>query len=152
MRTRKVDDFINRISNDLDLIDTQQNKDEILVEYKKDLNISKAITEVTKRKEQLRQLEEKRINQNLENEKKQIENNLQQLANANTQQVVHIEMNENHEIAKQSHEELEKVFNKEIEETQIKPKVYTITFKVTGTAPKLKELKEYLIREGYQYE
>lgn len=127
---RKVEEFIDKISSDLDLIDTQQNKDEILVEYKKDLNVSRAITEVAKRKEQMKQLEESRIAQNLEKEKQQFQNNLQQLANANTptSQSVYEEVTRNTE------------------------KIYTITFKVTGTAPKLKQLKEYLIREGYQYE
>lgn len=127
---RKVEEFINKISSDLDLINTQQSKDEILIEYKKDLNVSRAITEVAKRKEQLRQLEENKVTQNLENEKQQLQNNLQQLANANTL-----------------------VDHSNYEEVSIKTeKIYTITFKVTGTAPKLKQLKDYLIREGYQYE
>lgn len=127
---RKVEEFINKISSDLDLIDTQQSKDEILIEYKKDLNVSRAITEVAKRKEQLKQLEENRVTQNLENEKQQLQNNLQQLANANT-------------LVDQSNYE---------EVSRKTEKIYTITFKVTGTAPKLKQLKDYLIREGYQYE
>ena len=122
-----MEEFIDKISSDLDLIDTQQNKDEILVEYKKDLNVSRAITEVAKRKEQLKQLEESRIAQNLEKEKQQFQNNLQQLANANTP------------TSQSDYEEVTR-------------KIYTITFKVTGTAPKLKQLKDYLIREGYQYE
>ena len=127
---RKVEEFINKISSDLDLINTQQSKDEILIEYKKDLNVSRAITEVAKRKEQLKQLEENKVTQNLENEKQQLQNNLQQLANANTL-----------------------VDHSNYEEVSIKTeKIYTITFKVTGTAPKLKQLKDYLIREGYQYE
>lgn len=127
---RKVEEFINKVSSDLDLIDTQQSKDEILIEYKKDLNVSRAITEVTKRKEQLKQIEEKRVTQNLENEKQQLQNNLQQLTNANIS------------TSKSNYEEV----------TRSTEKIYTITFKVTGTAPKLKQLKEYLIREGYQYE
>lgn len=127
---RRVEEFIDRISNDLDLIDTQQNKDEILVEYKKDLNVSRAITEVAKRKEQLKQLEESRIAENLEKEKQQLQNNLQQLANANIST-----SKSNYEDGEISTE-----------------KIYSITFKVTGTAPKLKQLKDYLIREGYQYE
>ena len=127
---RRVEEFIDRISNDLDLIDTQQNKDEILVEYKKDLNVSRAITEVAKRKEQLKQLEESRIAENLEKEKQQLQNNLQQLANANIST-----SKSNYEDGEISTE-----------------KIYSITFKVTGTAPKLKQLKEYLIKEGYQYE
>lgn len=127
---KQVTVFVDKIKDDLDLIETQPNKEEIFVEYKKDLNVSRAIREVQQRKEQLRKIEEQKINQNLENEKKQITDNLQQLANAN--------------IPKTTPETAE----------MINPtgKIYTITFKVTGTAPRLKQLKDYLVREGYQYE
>ncbi len=41
--------FIDKIVDDLRLIETQEHKAEILVEYKNDLNVSKAITTVTNR-------------------------------------------------------------------------------------------------------
>lgn len=41
--------YIDRISDDLKLIDTQEHKEEILVEYKKSLNVSSAITTVCDR-------------------------------------------------------------------------------------------------------
>lgn len=41
--------FIDRICDDLNLIDTQEHKDEILYEYKQSLNVSNAITMVTYR-------------------------------------------------------------------------------------------------------
>lgn len=41
--------FIDRIADDLKLIDTQEHKEEILVEYKQSLNVSSAITSVTER-------------------------------------------------------------------------------------------------------
>lgn len=41
--------YIDRISDDLKLIDTQEYKEEILVEYKKSLNVSSAITTVCDR-------------------------------------------------------------------------------------------------------
>jgi len=47
----KCNEFIARISDDLKLIDTQNYKAEILVEYKKTLNASKAIKEIQDRKE-----------------------------------------------------------------------------------------------------
>lgn len=121
--------FIDKIADDLKLIETQEHKAEILVEYKQTLNVSNAITTVMNR---FKAVEEEKRKQE--------------------EQVVHIQMNENHEITKQSHEELEKAFNREMRETQINQKTYTITFKVTETAPRLKQLKDYLIREGYQYE
>ena len=127
---KQITAFIDQKVDDLNLIETQQNKEEILIEYREDLNVSRAIKEVMQRKEQLRQLEQEKMKQ----------------------QVVHIEMNENHEITKQSHEELENVFNKETKEVQTNQKVYTITFSITDTSVRLKQLKDYLIREGYQYE
>ena len=41
--------FIDRICDDLKLIDTQEHKEEILVEYKTTLNVSNAITSVSQR-------------------------------------------------------------------------------------------------------
>lgn len=47
----KCNEFITRIADDLKLIDTQNYKAEILVEYKKTLNASKAIKEIQDRKQ-----------------------------------------------------------------------------------------------------
>ncbi len=44
-----VSDLINRYVDDLALIETQENKSEILVEYKKSLNVSQAIRAVSER-------------------------------------------------------------------------------------------------------
>ncbi len=55
--------FIDKTVDDLNLIDTQEHKAEILVEYKQTLNVSQAITTVTNRfkaiKEEKRKQEEK---------------------------------------------------------------------------------------------
>ncbi len=47
----QVDEFVSRVKSDLALIDTQSHKAEILVEYKRSLNVSQAITTITSRKE-----------------------------------------------------------------------------------------------------
>lgn len=52
--------FVDRVSGDLALIDTQQYKDEILVEYKESLNVSKAITSVTTRHRLIEEEEKRR--------------------------------------------------------------------------------------------
>lgn len=52
--------FVDRVSDDLALIDTQQYKDEILVEYKESLNVSKAITSVTTRHRLIEEEEKRR--------------------------------------------------------------------------------------------
>lgn len=124
--------FIDKIVDDLNLIDTQEHKAEILVEYKQSLNVSQAITTVANRFKAIE--EEKR---------KQEE-----------QKVVHIQMNENHEITKQSYEELENVFNKPLEQPKEEKQedILTLRFTVKGTRTKLKALKEFLESGGYDYE
>lgn len=120
---KQITAFIDKIVDDLNLIETQEHKAEILVEYKQTLNVSNAITTVANR---FRAIEEEKTR---------------------------ITYNEQKEI-KQTNTEIEqqKAFDREMQDTQINQKTYTITFKVTGTAPRLKQLKDYLIREGFQYE
>lgn len=115
--------FIDKIADDLKLIDTQEHKTEILVEYKQTLNVSNSIMTVTNR---IKAIEKEKELQNLivEETRKPIE-------------TVSTEQQE---------------FNKQMQDTQINQKKYTITFTVTETSVRLKQLKDYLVREGYQYE
>lgn len=123
--------FIDKIRDDLQLIETQECKDEILVEYKQNLNVSRAIQEVANR------------HKLLEEEKRKQE-----------EKMVTIVSNENHEITKESYEQLEHVFNKPLEkpEEQKQEPILTLKFTVRGTRTKLKELKKFLEDGGYDYE
>lgn len=124
--------FIDEIIDDLKLIETQECKDEILVEYKQNLNVSRAIQEVANR------------HRLLEEERKRKE-----------QKIVHIEMNENHEISQKSHEELENVFNKPLEQPkeEKQEEFFTMSFKVKNeTKARLKLIKQFLEDGGYDYE
>lgn len=108
---KQIQSTIDKIVDDLKLIDIQENKTEVLVEYKRSLNVSEAITTVVARKKEI-----------------EIENQ------------------------KTDEQKITQKIGKVIPETPTNEKIFTITFKVTGTAIKLKQLKDYLIREGYQYE
>lgn len=123
--------FIDKIIDDLKLIETQEHKTEILVEYKQTLNVSQAITSVTNRFKAI------------EEEKKRQE-----------QKVVHIEMNGNYEITQKSYEQLENVFNKPLEQPKEEKtgEILTLKFTVKGTRTKLRELKQFLESGGYDYE
>lgn len=123
--------FIDKIVDDLNLIETQEHKAEILVEYKQTLNVSQAITTIANRFKAI------------EEEKKKQE-----------EKVVHIEMDQNHEISKRSYEELEDVFSKPLEQPkeEKQEEILTLKFTVKGTKAKLKALKEFLINGGYEYE
>lgn len=123
--------FIDEIIDDLKLIGTQECKDEILVEYKQNLNVSRAIQEVANR------------HKLLEEERKRQE-----------EKIVHIEMNENHEISQKSYEELGDVFNKPLEQPkeEKQEEILTLRFTVKSTRTKLRELKQFLENGGYDYE
>lgn len=131
---KQVKDFLDKINIDLATIALQKNKDEIIVEYKTNgYNLNEAIQKVIKRL------------QAIEEEKKKQEE----------EKTIHIEMNKNHEITKESYEQLENIFNKPLPTPEIEEKkeeILTLRFTVKGTRTKLKALKEFLISGGYEYE
>ena len=51
---QQVKDFIDKILNEIQIINAQEYRDEIMIEYKQTLNVSKAITDVLNRKEMLK--------------------------------------------------------------------------------------------------
>lgn len=118
--------FIDKIIDDLNLIETQEYKAEILVEYKQTLNVSQAITTVTNRFKAIE--EEKRKQDKITSKDEELINDFINRAR-----------------------ERDKVLQAQVEEKQ-EEKIFTITFTVTGTATKLKILKQYLLDGGYQYE
>ena len=123
--------FIDKIRDDLKLIETQECKEEILVEYKQSLNVSRAIQDVANR------------HKLLEEEKRKQE-----------ERKITITYNEEHELTRESNEKLEQIFNKPLEQPQVveQEEILTLTFKVRGTRSKLKELKSFLEEGGYDYE
>lgn len=56
----KVKSFVERTVSDIKLINTQEYVDEMMIEYKKDLNVSRAITEVNNRHVELEKVEKQR--------------------------------------------------------------------------------------------
>ena len=88
--------FIDKVLDDLKLIETQDCKEEVLVEYKQTLNISRAIQDVANR------------HKLLEEEKRKQE-----------ERKIAITYNEKHELTRESAEKLEQIFNKPLEQPQI---------------------------------
>lgn len=122
--------FIDKIVDDLNVINTQEHKDDILYEYKASLNVSAAITTVTNRYKAIEAAkareEERKAREQAEAE-----------AAAKVESVV------------------ESVVPPTVE--PIAPpveenKTYTLKFTVRGTMPRLKALKEFLKNGGYDYE
>ena len=135
--------FIDRIVDDLKLIDTQEHKTEILVEYKQSLNVSQAITSVTNRfkaieEEKKRQEELKR--KQLEEAQRRADESIRAQTEATRQALENF-------IPKTEETILQAPV---IEEKQ--EEILTLRFTVKGTRTKLRELKQFLENGGYDYE
>lgn len=119
--------FIDKIVDDLKLIETQEHKTEILVEYKQTLNVSQAITSVTNRFKAIEE-EKKKIEQEKELQKFVVDT------------------------AKESDKYSEQIIlNSPSVEEKIE-EILTLKFTVRGTRTKLRELKKFLESGGYDYE
>lgn len=122
--------FVDKIVDDLNLIDMQEYKDEILYEYKASLNVSNAITTVTNR---YKAIEEAKAREEERKAREQAEAE----AAAKVESVVEA-------VAPPTVEPIAPPVEEE--------KTYTLKFTVRGTMPQLKALKEFLNNGGYDYE
>lgn len=122
--------FVDRICDDLHLIDTQEYKDEILYEYKQSLNVSGAITTVLNR---YKAIEEAKAAEEERKAKEQAEKE----AAAKVEKVV---------------ETLTPPTAEPIAPPVEEEPVLTLKFTVRAKRSKLKELKEFLNNGGYDYE
>lgn len=122
--------FVDKIVDDLNLINTQEHKDEILYEYKQSLNVSNAITTVTNR---YKAIEEAKAREEERKAREQAEAE----AAAKVESVVE-------SAAPPTVEPIAPPVEEE--------KTYTLKFTVRGTMPQLKALKEFMNNGGYDYE
>ncbi len=150
----KIKLYLDKVSDDLDMIDTQEHKASILVEYKKSHNVSQAILTVNnrmkaieeeKKREQIRQ-------EKLEEQRKALEeiNNLiddEPTPPIQPPQIVQAPIRTS--VESTPFDPIE-----EISEAVTKPQVTLLTAKFTvhGTLEQLKELKKFMIERGIKYE
>ena len=133
--------FIDKIVDDLKLIETQEHKTEILVEYKQTLNVAQSITSVTNRFKAI------------EDEKKRQEELLKQKQMEEAQRLTEQSIKMQTEETKKA---LDNLIIPEILQAPVveenKEELLTLKFTVRGTRTKLKELKQFLENGGYDYE
>lgn len=118
----QVKSFVDKVADDLNLISSQEHKEEILLEYKKTLNVSSSISNVLNRYKELEELKKK------EEIKAQKEEQVQE----NIKKVEEV-------IAPPTR-------------IETKEEVLEICFKVRGSREKLKSLVSYLKEGEYEYE
>ena len=117
---------VDNVERDIETINTMEHNSEILVEYLKNKNLSLAIKEV--------------------NDRHVILNLVQK-----DYEIVQEEQKQEEKVV----EKVEEVLSAPVEEQttiddfEEQEELYEMTFKVKATLPRLKELKKYLIEEGY---
>lgn len=138
--------FIDKIVSELELIETQEHKTEILVEYKQNLNVSSAIMNVTNRfkaieQEKARQEELEKIKQ--EELQKETQKKIEELSKPSDEKMyIHVPRPVFAPIVEEPKQEKTKQAEEQL----------TVNFKVTSTIENLKKLKEFLNNGGYKYE
>ena len=131
--------FIDKIVDDLNLIDTQEHKAEILVEYKQSLNVSQAITTVTNR---FKAIEEEKAKQERDTK---LQKEIVEIAKDGDKYAEHVLT-----IEEVPQMKIDAPLTTPIAEEQ--EEILTLKFTVKGTRTKLRALKEFLINGGYEYE
>lgn len=121
----QINEFIDRCAKDVDLINTLEHKEEILIEYKKTLKSAESIAMVMDRYKQLEDMKKEK-----ESAKEQVINDEEMLK----------------KIDSLSAPKVEKKTNENQEE------ILELKFKVRHTRAKLIALKEFLDNGGYDYE
>lgn len=145
----QVKSFLDKIMDDLKLIAVQEHKAEILVEYKRTLNVSQAITSVTERFKAIEAERQRELAEQTEREKA-AENE------ANNESAFEPFMaNVPQEIDPPTDEKVSCVDTPSVAEQETQ-KIYPLSFTIYGTKEQLKEvaqhIKDYLSERGMRYE
>lgn len=128
----KAKGFLDRVAGDLALIETQEHKEEILVEYKRTLNISQAVTTVSDRHQQM-EAERQHREQTAATRTARVE------AQRKVEEIVAENAHVAPPMAVPADESAEE-------------RAYSTAFRVTGTLDQLRALKTFLTEGGYSYE
>lgn len=142
----KVAEFVDKVSDDLALIETQEFKAEIFVEYKKTLNCSQAITAVASRHEAIEK--QKKADEEAAIKRKERE----EKEKARIAEIERIKAEHETNIPEPIEAPTPITTVKPVRASEPKIELFTLSFKVKGTKEKLKELKEFLATGGYEYE
>ncbi len=143
----KVRGVLDRIAEDLALIETQEHKEEILVEYRKVRNVSQAVTTVDERHKAMEAERQRR-------EQVAAERAARAAAQSKVEQVVteDAEVELNPPVATPVEAPVATPAPASEGNTAAEEKVFSTAFRVNGTLDQLRALKRFLEDGGYSYE
>lgn len=163
----KAKDFLDRLRDDLDLIDTQIDRDEVLTEYRSCRNVARAVQIVRERHarieaERRRRAEEQEAQRKAQEHTAEVEQVIEEEEQLSMPEPTEAPADEFHApVTEPVSEEngpdkahVEPKSTNTLEQTSgIEfPLLYATAFKVTGTIAQLKALKQFIIDGGMSYE
>ena len=125
--------FLDRVADDLYLIRENKNRDEIMVEYRKTLNLTSSVITVNERKMKIEE----------EARKAAERENLMKREVASTEQAI--------EAAEAAMKAIRDLAVTPAEAVSLGEEILELTFTVRGTRDNLRKLKTFLIEGGYEY-
>ncbi len=141
---KKVAEFLDRIASDLQAIETHEDRDEILAEYRRGFNLAQAMSTVSNRHREIEAQKKAR-------EEAEARAKAQREAEEKVQAVIAAQEVTEQPIAAP----VAVPVPESVPVPEVAPaveKTYSTAFRVTGTLEMLKELKRFLVEGGYQYE
>lgn len=127
--------FVDKIESEVKLIELEEYKEEIMVEYKKTLDLAYSKLAVVERHKEIEKIKEQ---ESVLQEVKEREQQAVQMVVEEIKTPVEVVEDE---------EPIFPVLEEQESETEL-----TVSFEVTATKEKLKQLKQFLIEGGYKYE
>jgi hypothetical protein len=170
----QVAEIVEKVADDLDMIPTNENHAEILTEYKKDLNVSRAIKEVNERVKKVAE-ERQRIEKEREEHCMKVLSSegftysemtkefvfqdifinlddLKTLTDSDLNSYVQRARAKTSEISNVAAPTVQDTTKPENVKDSPKDQLFKAVFQVTGTREKLTELKQFLVDNNYSYE
>lgn len=154
---KQAKDYLDRIREDLTLIDTLPDRDEVLAEYRKCMSVSKAVQGVRDRHtrieaERQRRLEAEEAARKAQEHTAEVEQVIAEEEELAVPEPAEAPADEFHAPAVEPDCE-----EKAAEEAPAEPEVtpasrFAVAFRVVGTLDQLKAMKKFLIDGGYEYE
>lgn len=148
---KKIKDFLDHISDDLKAIESHEDRDEILTEYKRGFNLANALSTVAARHKAIE--DARKAREEAEARRKAQEEQQAAIAAMIAEQTAPQEALAAPVAAPAAVEVVGSVpAPVAAPEAPEAEKTYSTSFKVTGTLEQLKALKKFLVEGGYTYE
>ena len=154
---KQAKDYLDRIREDLTLIDTLPDRDEVLAEYRKCMSVSKAVQAVRDRHarieaERQRRLEAEEAARKTQEHTAEVEQVIAEEEELAVPEPAEAPADEFHAPVVEPDSE-----ENAAEEAPAEPEVtpanrFAVSFRVVGTIDQLKAMKKFLIDGGYEYE